>query len=79
MKKKKYKSSVTKNHRIKKLRSHLSLSDFAPEIKKKKHCGKITLLLTLKFHNITNMFLFSIMSSSDAMFETFLCVFPVCK
>ena len=31
-----------------------------------------------EFHNMTITILFSIMSSSDAMFETFFCVFPVC-
>ena len=46
--------------------------DFALEIKrkrKKKFCGNIQRQMTLEFHNITNKQLFSIMSSSDAMFD----------
>ena len=51
---------------------------FVPEIKKK-HCGKIKVQMMLRFRNITSMYLFPIMSSSDTMFETLFCVYPVCK
>ena len=44
------------------------LLDFVSEIKKE-HCGNIQWLMTFKVLNVTNMSLFSLMSSSDAMFE----------
>ena len=83
---KQYRSSITKNHKIikkkyifswrslKRLRNLLSYFRFYAK-NQKKHCGKTKRLMTLKFRNITNMLLFSIMSSSDVMFETFFCVF----
>ena len=60
--KKQYKSSKPKNNKIKKKIEGAPLKSYvAPQVifrfcsrNKIEHCGKIKLLMTLKFHNITN-------------------------
>ena len=54
--KKQYKSSITKDHEIKKkyIFDGIPLKGYVAR-NQNKHCGKITRLMTLKFHNIANM------------------------